>query len=358
MPQFDFGHFYKFIVSAGLVLVGAAFVVPWIVFQSTGILTISKTELDGLTDTAKTLIIERQSGLSDFQDWAFPGLPLALAIIGVCVTALGLILWHKRQATQNALEDLDLESKLAALSDATPSEVDAKLREEVAEDLGADPVEEPSAASGAEPGNDQGAPDASSTHAVLGGSSVVASRMGRIRDWEASLFARLEQAYTGATKPRQNVRMTTLDGRMYILDALLSPAEEDSEWGQLAIELKAVTSGKNLVPRIRGTAVQLGAVALNLTPGLVYTGMRGRPPKTTTTAVAIFVCDSATLANEHLRVIAERTVRELHSLMQVSVGVIVISEDSFANSDALTMRSLITQAWANRGEDGQLVWSP
>lgn len=359
MPQFDFGHFYKFIVSAGLVLVATAFVVPWIVFQSTGLLTISKSDLNGLTDTAKSLIIERQSGLSDFQAWAFPGLPLALAIVGLCVTTLGLIFWHKRQANQNALDDLDLETKRAAFADATQSEVDSKLRDEVTEDLRS------AARTGQTAVKDAGAwkqhnPDETGTldPTMPGtGTGVVVSQMHRMRDWESSLFDRLELAYTGAVRARRNVRMTTLDGRIYILDAMLS-AETGSDWGQLAIELKAVSSPQNLVNRIRDAATRLGAIGVNLTPGQVYTGAVGRPPKTETTAVVLLICDGFKLTNEKLRSSAAANVRELSSIMTVPVGVIVTSAESFEKTDAGTMRALIAQAWTSRDGEGQLVWHP
>ncbi|MGF2949294.1 hypothetical protein [Microbacterium alcoholitolerans] len=368
MPQFDFGHFYKFIVSAGLVLIAAAFVVPWIVFQSTGILTISKNDLAGLTDTAKSLIVERQSGLSDFQAWAFPGLPLALAIVGLCVTALGLIFWHKRQANQNALDDLDLETKRAAFADATQSEVDSKLRDEVTEDLRSEAASAP--ASDEEPASDN--EDEPSRPNTPGGSGalvdparpasgstppVVATQMHRMRDWESSLHSRLQLAYTGAVRARRNVRMTTIDGRIYILDAMLS-AEAGSDWGQLAIELKAVSSPNNLINRIRDAATRLGAIGVNLTAGQVYTGVVGRPPKTATTAVVLLICDGFSLDNERLRSSAAATVRELNSIMNVPVGVIVTSAESFENADPGTLRALIAQAWTSRDGEAQLVWHP
>lgn len=359
VPQFDFGHFYKFVVSAGLVLVAAAFVTPWIFFQSTEILTISKSELDGLTDTAKALIVERQNGLRDFQARAFPFLPLALGLVGLGVIALGLVAWHARQTKQNALEDIDLETKLAALADATQSEVDAKLRDEVTEDLRSEAAAAPneSAHSESGPSAAPGQPTSSRPDATPNASGVVVSLMDRMRDWEASLFERLEQAYTGETRPRRNVRLTTFDGRVYILDALLSP-DTDSGWGQLAIELKAVSTPNLVIPRIRDAVVQIGAAATSLKDGLVYTGLRGRPPKTTTTAVVILICDNFALTNERLRLSAEATVRELHSIMQVRVGVVVISAESFEAADARTMRSIITQAWTNRADSDQLAWHP
>ncbi|UNK70685.1 hypothetical protein [Microbacterium sp. H1-D42] len=366
MPQFDFGHFYKFIVSAGLVLVATALVVPWIVFQSTGILTIPKSELDGLTDTAKTMIVERQSGLSDFQDWAFPGLPLALGTVGFGVIVLGLMSWHKRQTQQNAIDDLDLETKRAAFADATQLEVDSKLRDEVTEELRAEaattpavePVPDDPASDGEREPSIQtppGEPGLSRPGADSDPSGVT-SLMHRMRDWEVSLFERLELAYTGATEPRRNVRMTTGDGRVYILDALLSP-DGESEWGQLAIELKAVSTAQLVVPRIRDAMTRIGAVAVNLKPGLVYTGLPGRPPRTTTTAVVMLICQDFE-AGQRLRSSAEATVRELNSIMQVRVGVIVISAESFENADATTLRRLITRAWSSRGDEGQLVWHP
>lgn len=363
MPQFDFGHFYKFIVSAGLVLVATAFVVPWIVFQSTGLLTIPKSELDGFTDTAKALIIERQSGLSDFQDWAFPGLPLALGTVGLGVIVLGLISWHKRQTKQNALDDLDFETKRAAFEEATQLEVDAKLRDEATEEFqseaAAAPASEPApgdpASDGERGASTQTPPGelAPSRPASGPGPTRVTSMMDRMRDWETSLFERLELAYTGATRPRRNVRMTTDDGRMYILDALLSPKGE-SEWGQLAIELKAVSTSNNIASRLRDAVTRIAAVAVNLKPGLVYTGLPGRPPRTTTTAVVILICQDFE-AGQRVRSSAEATVSELNSIMQVGVGVIVISAESFENADAITLRELITQAWSGRG-DGRLVW--
>ncbi|MCP1428526.1 putative negative regulator of RcsB-dependent stress response [Microbacterium foliorum] len=362
MPQFDFGHFYKFIVSAGLVLVAAAFVMPWIFFQSTEILTIPKDELDDLTGTAKELIIERQHGLRDFQEGAFPAVPIVLGVVGALVVAVGLIAWHARQTTQNALEDIDLETKLAALSDATPTEVDSKLREEVTEDLGhrgpAAIVEladtEPGLADSAGPGE----PTRSGSDMTnLNRFGAVVSLMDRMRNWETALFERLQQAYTGETRPRRNVRLTTVDGRVYILDALLSP-DTDSNWGQLAIELKAVSTPSLLIPRIRDAATRIGAAAMSLKAGLVYTGLRGRPPRTTTTAVVMLICNNFSLTNERLRLSVEAAVQELHSILQVRVGVVVISAESFEAADAVTLRSIITQAWTVRTDDPQLVWCP
>ena len=138
MPRVDFGHYYKFLVSLGLILVGAAFVVPWLLLRESDTLVISRQRLAELTASAQGTIENKQRTLALFEGLAFV-LPVLL-VEGVFLIILGLRQWRERQKVLDQTEDAHLESEIRQL---TPTELDDKLDRDTEEqnppDSGAPP---------------------------------------------------------------------------------------------------------------------------------------------------------------------------------------------------------------------------
>ncbi|WP_330186634.1 hypothetical protein [Pseudarthrobacter sp. J75] len=135
LPKIEFGHFYKFIASLGLVMMGLAVALPWLIFQQMAPLVIKESDLVQYTTLAQQTISERQQNL---QWWAENqlGLSIFTFLSGVAVTLYGLQEWKERQRVTDDKEKEELRSLIAAapasdreVSDRLHSEVEAAMAE-------------------------------------------------------------------------------------------------------------------------------------------------------------------------------------------------------------------------------------
>jgi hypothetical protein len=360
VPRIDFGHFYKFIASTGLVLVVAALVGPWIYSQSTQVLTIPADDLKKLTATARKALAERQEALAGLQSLVFPWASIVLFLLGAFLLTWGLIRWYRRQSVLDSGEDLELVTKQAAFESATPTEVAQKRQQEVAEELQPDEVVAAKiGAANADRLNlelpNQEAVEVPTPTASPTQTSTYSERMAVLRSFEERLVSLLERGYSAAFSVNTNVRLLSRNKTRYIFDALLDPIG-DLPWGQLAIDIKAFSSLRMLRHRLIESMVRLALAANSLKPGNVFTGERGRPVATTTKAVLIIVSGDSDALDERLKAATLGIVNDMNTLMRWPVGVIVFSAREFEQVNALELRAMIARVWARDSDENQLLW--
>lgn len=110
MNRIEFSDVNRFLTSLGLIFIGLAFFLPWVVNQSQEALTIESEKLKRLTPTAQIVIKEQQDTIL-FINNIFPYLCLALIILGLVLLLIGIIRWTKRQAIADKIQDEELKSK-------------------------------------------------------------------------------------------------------------------------------------------------------------------------------------------------------------------------------------------------------
>lgn len=127
-PDFQFSDPYKFLVSAGLVLIALALVIPWFLLQSSLDLVISADEFAKLIPVAQQLLRLRQSmvlGLLANLPWISSGVFLT----GLACIALGMRLWYQRHQEQELLKRLEEKQKKSTLEAASPDQIQRALKQ-------------------------------------------------------------------------------------------------------------------------------------------------------------------------------------------------------------------------------------
>lgn len=120
--KFDFGDLYKFIVSAGLALVGMSILAVWLIFKEPFDLNIKESELLLLTPAAQGVIAYRQhvvGFLVSFSIWAIP----LTAFSGLLLSGWGLRKWKQQQSIVDQLAELGLQEKKIAIRPKTDDEI-------------------------------------------------------------------------------------------------------------------------------------------------------------------------------------------------------------------------------------------
>jgi hypothetical protein len=135
--KFEFGDFYKFVVSLGIVLIGLAFLVPWLFLSQPFDLLVETDKLKSLTPSAQSVILQRQQVVQ----WIvgiIPTFSWVSGILGVILFLLGAVFWwRKSQRFTDQLNELNLELLKRQLKPASAEEIKEKVEETKAE------VEEP-----------------------------------------------------------------------------------------------------------------------------------------------------------------------------------------------------------------------
>ncbi|MBH3426387.1 hypothetical protein [Pseudomonas alkylphenolica] len=120
--KFDFGDLYKFVVSAGLALVGMSILSVWLIFKEPFDLKIKESDLLLLTPIAQDIIKYRQyivGILVNFSIWAIP----ITAITGLFLSGWGLQKWKQQQSIADELAELGLQEKKVAVRPKTEDEM-------------------------------------------------------------------------------------------------------------------------------------------------------------------------------------------------------------------------------------------
>jgi hypothetical protein len=136
MAQLEYGDYYKFVASAGIALLAAAVILPWMFLREPFDLAIEAAKIAQLSPQAQNIVHARQHLVAT----AIHYLPVAsglMLILGIVLTGSGLYPWRSRQSVRDKSEDLQtakLDKELKAMS---PQQIETKAKNELenAEDL-------------------------------------------------------------------------------------------------------------------------------------------------------------------------------------------------------------------------------
>lgn len=132
--KLEFSDLYKFITSIGLIIIGSAFLLPWLFMKNELGIELSTEDYNNLITEAKTLADQRIS-LNLAIVRLIPWISVFLFLIGLGMTVLGLIKWKKKQAIVDQSEDLRLAELRYKVESMSPKEAKEKAKEEVDEEI-------------------------------------------------------------------------------------------------------------------------------------------------------------------------------------------------------------------------------
>ncbi len=130
MPKVEFGDFYKFLVSVGIVLIAISFIFPWLVVQESYDPIISTSEFQELPIQLQELLTYRNSVAL----WIFHHLVcivIPLFTLGLIFLTLGSCLWIKRQKIRDEDENIEHRNKIKNLGNATPTQKAYEITEDI-----------------------------------------------------------------------------------------------------------------------------------------------------------------------------------------------------------------------------------
>lgn len=247
LPRFEFGHFYKFAVSLGLILVALGLGLPWLVLRDTSGLTIPAADLDRVTPTARAVLEDKQR----HQQWIvdhYAGVSIGLVALGCLVLGYGAMKWWRRQSVLDETEDVQRDTAKAQLSQMTPAEVEEKQEAELAMELAQADAIEPSPA-GDHAGSVKPIGD---RYSASDPRDTKTETFKAMRDVERRLTSVFGKAFEPSHWAQSNVKLssnnlvTTLD--LLLIRRELRGAKED--WANYVVELNFVSSGKTLAHRV------------------------------------------------------------------------------------------------------------
>lgn len=338
MPQVEFGHFYKFVASIGLLMMAAAVALPWVFGQTTSGLDLPAVAISELTPTAKAVLLDRQAAIAVAQDLILPASG-AVALVGLALLVWGVWGWIGRQRVADTKEDLELSTTKAAFDAMSQADVEAKLDEETTQS-----VVEPSQMLAS-----VGKPTSTPVAGAGAKSMDWEERKKALRAMEEKTANLLEVRYGSAFSVNSNVRLTTAFGAR--IDLLLEPFDS-SPWGQLALDVRR-TSARLLRARLPEFQMRYAMATHELQLGSVFTGKRGRPLRATSAGILLCVVeddDGASAASiEALAALASRA----NAVLARPVGVILVSEARFLNLSPSALQDAISTVWA--GNAGNVV---
>lgn len=110
MNKIEFSDVNRFLASLGLISIGLAFFIPWIVNQNNSFVSIEQEKINKLTITAQKIITKQQDTLLSINN-SIPYISLGLIILGVALLVYGIYNWRKRQSVLDKIQDEELISK-------------------------------------------------------------------------------------------------------------------------------------------------------------------------------------------------------------------------------------------------------
>lgn len=132
MEKLEYGDLYKFLVSAGIVLIGFSIFIPWIFLKEPFDLLVSEVELLALTKEAQLAISKRQILITNFYN-AIPIASIVLALLGIISIVYGLSNWFKKQGDFDKRDLLTTQKLQTEVQDMTFRQVAAKNTNEFKE---------------------------------------------------------------------------------------------------------------------------------------------------------------------------------------------------------------------------------
>lgn len=119
MEKIEYSDLNKFLVSIGVVLMSISILILWLFFREPFDLLLKQETIEKLTETAKPIIIKRQSQVSDLLS-VLPYLAIVLFLLGLTSLIIGLVRWFKKQILLDERDELTnkkLQKELEKLSE-------------------------------------------------------------------------------------------------------------------------------------------------------------------------------------------------------------------------------------------------
>src|SRR4051794_31679801 len=95
IPKIEYGDLYKFTVSIGVLLIGLAFALPWMILRESFDLLVPANNWVSYTPTAQSALHQRQQLIDWYSHWAL-WISAGLLIVGIGAVLTGLVFWWRR----------------------------------------------------------------------------------------------------------------------------------------------------------------------------------------------------------------------------------------------------------------------
>lgn len=328
MAQLEFGQLYKFVVSLGLVLMGAAIVGPWAILRDEGALMVSEAELSGLTPLAREVLEAKQLHASRIVEW-YPWVALAVFITGALLTIWGLRKWKPRQTVADKREDVGLATEERQLEPLTPDETAQRLEEEV---TAAEAGSYESEASSTPAGEDPAEPGESPSESGAPISEDHSARRDRIRrtyeEVESLATSCIRAALPTFEAIQAGVKIVGEDGRDLGRADVVALASPGSREPSLVFEIK-LTNSRNAARQTEAALLSAAGFAVALHPEAV--------------GVALLVVDDE---EEQRRAVdrVQSTLERQRHVLNARTGAVVLTIDELRSADPGSFRSRILAA--------------
>lgn len=287
--------FTKFVISAGVFLCIAAFVVPALVLRDTGVLTISKQELSDLTPSGRTELLRRQRVDANVARVA-PFVGLALLLGGTALIFYGAPALRRQEQVEQARSSAELDKLRSEIRPQSESERRAGIKADLDQDVAEATTSPAIPTLIPEP---RRSPDSD---------SYMDERLRRATEVEDAVLERIASITPHHYELHRNIMVADADGRLP-LDALLISAR--THLPDIVVEIKSRAQKSQFLPNPR-PAVSDALLAVTR-----YRGRAGRPA----TGWLIYVIDEAyeQKTAKHMA----RFVKDLHK----DLAITVVTED-------------------------------
>lgn len=356
MPNFDFTHPNKFTASLGVGLISASIAFPWLLWQSSSVLTLPQKSIEELSPEAQSVIAQRVHIILKLQAhlWWISAL---LAVIGIALLLVGLLRWDKFQRTQDAAATVKAKKDIEGSQPLSEEEQDKVLQEEVAESLGishetviteedaSSSSPSPEATTGGSANHSGSSDDAPGDPHPIARETVYERRM-KIAMIESLLAEKLRFAYQESFQVESQRRMNS-GGQV---DLLLTPMANSNN-SQIAFDFKYSTGQPGTMNEY--SLLRLAIAARDLKRGTIYTGLPGKPPVANSNAVQIMVVAApdqsrntrSMMTNTFERYcdFLRRRREAVNSVLTTPVAQIALEEEELADLSPTALRRQITE---------------
>ncbi len=122
MTKIEYGNFYKFIVSIGVVILSLSILIPWLFLKESFDLVIDNKSLTDLTAHAQSILTQKQIIISKIIS-ILPWLSIILAFSGIIIMIIGILKWRNSQLLEDEKEKLNIEKLKKEIELMTPLEI-------------------------------------------------------------------------------------------------------------------------------------------------------------------------------------------------------------------------------------------
>jgi hypothetical protein len=129
MPRTDTGNFDRLLTSLGLVLLGAALVIPYFFFGSTDTLEVPVRELREMTEAGRSSLLRRQETIVSLEPWVAAA-SIFLAAVGLLLLVAGAFRLRGAQAREDEEGELRRTRARLEVEEMSPAEKAAKVSEQ------------------------------------------------------------------------------------------------------------------------------------------------------------------------------------------------------------------------------------